>query len=260
MPETAIRYLVGSANRRTALASLRAHGPLTRRDLEDRTSASRRTVTRTLNELQERQWVERVEDGYDVTALGVTILDALEAALHRIDLASQFAPLLSQLPGDAIGFDVEELADASLVSTTDGNPYAAMHRLHELRTGADLVRELRPSLCLEFVEQIADAADADPTPLDVEAVVESPIARSTESNPDFAAPFGTLTATDAVTLHVCDEDVPYLLALYDGTAVICALNEDGIPVALVETTNPAVRDWVMDTYRSHRRQSTLVDA
>ncbi|MFB6122376.1 MAG: helix-turn-helix transcriptional regulator [Haloferacaceae archaeon] len=260
MPEPAIRYLVGSDNRRRALAALRADGPLTRRDLEDEMSVSRRTLTRTLGELEDRNWVRRTDEGYDATALGVVVLDALEDALDSAALATRFAPLLGNIPGDALDLNVAALADATLVSPTEGNPYAAIHRLHELRADAAYVRELAPTLCVDGIEQLTERVVSETDPPDVEAVVESATLESVASSPDVAADLETFVSAETCDARVCDAEIPYVLAVFDETAVVCALDDEGIPVALAETTNPDVRDWVVDEYRSYRQQSTFFDA
>ncbi|MFC6989354.1 helix-turn-helix transcriptional regulator [Haloplanus sp. GCM10025708] len=260
MSDTAIRYLVGSDNRRRVLAALRADGPLTRRDLEDRIAASRRTVKRTLGELEDRGWIRPVGEGYDATALGVSVLDALDGALDRVDLATRFAPLLSHVPGDAVDLDVGGLADATLVSPTEGNPYAAMHRLHELRTGAAYVRELAPTPCLDGVEQLTERIGSADDPPDVEAVVEAAALDAVDSSSDVRAELEALATAETADVRTCDQAIPVVLGVYDETAVIGALDDDGILVALAETTDPAVRDWVVDEYRSYRQQSTPFDA
>lgn len=259
MSDTALRYLVGSVNRRRALAALRTDGPLTRRDLEARTSASRRTVTRTLDELVDRGWVRRVDDGYDATALGATVLDALDDASDRIDLATRFGPLLRHLPDDAVDLDVRTLAGATLVGPTEGDPYAAMNRLHELRADADYVRELAPALCLDGVEQLADRIESEADPPDVESVVESTALEPAASPPEVEAELERIAAAESGAVRTCDDAVPFVLGVYDEAAVVCALNDDGIPVALLETTNPDVRDWATETYRAYRERSASVD-
>jgi hypothetical protein len=57
-----IAYLCRSANRVTILDAL-TEGPYSRRELANQTDASRTTLDRIVNELEERRWVERTTEG-----------------------------------------------------------------------------------------------------------------------------------------------------------------------------------------------------
>jgi hypothetical protein len=67
-----------------------------------------------------------------------------------------------------------------------------------------------------------------------------------------------MAETGRCRVFQADEHPPYFVGVMDDVVQIGA-DEGGEPRALVESTDPAVRDWAEATYERFRRRATRVD-
>ncbi|MFC7177052.1 hypothetical protein [Halosegnis marinus] len=82
------------------------------------------------------------------------------------------------------------------------------------------------------------------------------------SDPDTRAFLRPALETGRIRLFAYDGEIPLVLAVADGTALLAPTDERGLPVALIETENEAVRSWVvgvLDDYRDRSTEVTLDD-
>jgi predicted transcriptional regulator len=130
-----IEYLSRSVNRVWVLRLL-TRDALTRRELQDEIGASQATLSRILQDFEDRQWIQKRDAVYEATALGSWVancLSALQQALSVSDDLQEFEPWL---PTNIDGFDVSWLADAEIITPTPTEPNAPMDQVeHSLLTG-----------------------------------------------------------------------------------------------------------------------------
>ncbi|AZH24435.1 helix-turn-helix transcriptional regulator [Haloplanus aerogenes] len=244
MPDTALEYLAGSSVRPATLAAFREHGRLSLRNLDDRVSASRRTLKRTLTTMESRGWIRRVDGVYEFTALGDAIFDAYETFRDRERLAERVRPFLEHTPAEAFDLDIDALADANVVAPDD-DPTAPVDRLMELRAEAARLREYAPFLLIDSVRQLAARVDNGQSAPDVTLVLET--GRPGGTTPEYRERFETLASAPSVDICRYPDGVPFAFGVADGHAFIGAADLDGMPCALLEGDSPELVAWVERT-------------
>lgn len=247
MPDTALEYLAGSSVRPATLAALRDHGRLSLRDLDDRVSASRRTLKRTLNAMESRGWVQRVDGRYELTVLGACILSAYEEFRDCERLADRVRPFLEHTPATALGteFDPEVLTDAT-VTTVDDDPTAFVEHLLDIRAGADRLREYAPFLMIDSVRQLAERVENDSPAPDVTLVLRTDA--PPRSSSEYDERFETLFGAESVDVRLYPDGPMVGMGVADGRGFLGAADGDGIPNVLLTSDDPDFVEWIERTF------------
>lgn len=253
----AIAYLSRSENRIAVLFSLQEAGPLDRNDLEEAVSASRRTVSRVLGELTEEGFIRESAAGFRLTRFGAVVTDAYRQCAEQIDLARRFQPFLANVDDSNVDFDPECLRDADLTVATDTDPYAANSRMLEIRQDASWVRSAASLITKKSIEQIIDRLHSDES-VEYEFVFPASLCDRLQSQPFYSEPFGQMTAASAVTVWIHPDPVPLLHAVTDSVTAV-GTSIEGRPYALVESTNPGLREWVTDRLDQFTRQAVPIE-
>jgi predicted transcriptional regulator len=240
MPATALEYLAASSVRPDVLAVLREHGLLSLRDLADNVSASRRTVKRTLSAMESRGWVRKVDGGYELTALGETLLSAYERFRERSRDAIRLKPFLEHVPASMVDFDIEALVDATVVSSDD-DPTAITDRLVELRAGATRIREYTPYLLFDSVRQFADQVGEGQSAPDVTLVVRTNT--PPQSSSEYVEGFETLVAASDADVRRRPDGPSFGFGVVDGCAFFGTTDARGMPRALLESDASELVSW-----------------
>ncbi|WP_251341581.1 helix-turn-helix transcriptional regulator [Haloplanus halophilus] len=242
MSDTPLEYLLGSQTRPQTLTALREAGPLPVRRLEERVSASRRTLKRTLREMESRGWVYPTDGAYGLTALGAELLSAHDRFRERARVARDARPFLERIPASALDLDVDALAEATVIRP-DEDTTAPVDRLLDIRDGAAELREVAPFVIRDTVDQLADRVDDDAPP-DVTLVLEDAEPTPAEFSRAYCERFDDLLAASSVDVYVTPDDVPFAFGAADGHAFVGSTGRDGMPGALLEGDDPAIVDWV----------------
>lgn len=247
MSATALEYLAGSPVRPDMLVVLREHGLLSLRNLADHVSASRRTVKRTLSEMESRGWVRATEGAYELTALGDAMLSAYERFRERSHVATRFQPFLEHVPASMFDLDVEVLADATVVAPED-DPTAFADRMVSLRSDAARIREYAPFLMLDTVRQLARRVEnGQPTP-DMTLVVRTDA--PPPSSPEYHDRFETLVEAPGVDVRRYPDGPMLGFGVVDGRAFLGATADDGTPRFLLESDASELVSWVERQFES----------
>lgn len=253
MSDDALDYLVGSPVRVDTLRAFRADGVLSARELDDRLSASRRTLKRTLREMCSRGWLREVGDGYELTTLGGTLLSTYEEFRDRERLAERLRPVLEQTPaaGVALDIDLEALDDATVVDTDD-DPTDPIDHLLDLRANATELRECAPYLLYDSVEQLADRVTDDPSPPDVTLVLGDASPSMDRFPPGYRERFEALTDAPSVDVYASSDDIRFSFGVADDHAFVVGVALDGVAHTLLETDDPAVVEWANRRFEEYR--------
>lgn len=240
----AIAYLSRSENRIAVLLSLQAAGPLGRDEVEEEVDASRRTVSRVLGELTEEGYVRNSEAGFRLTRFGAIVTDAYQQCTERVGLARRFQPFLANVDDNDADFHPEYLRDADLTVSTDTDPYAANSRMLEIRRDASWIRAAASLITKKSIEQINGRVGSDES-VEYEFVFPASLYDRLQSHPSYSEPFRRMTAASAVTVWISPGPVPLLHAVTDSVTAV-GTSTEGQPYALVESSNPGLREWVTD--------------
>lgn len=117
-----VAYLSRSSNRVRILDAL-TDGPSTRRELAEKTGASRTTLDRIVNELEERGWAERTPDGeYVATPTGAHLMGQFDPFLGSVEAIERLGERVAWLPTDELEIDLRHFRDASVHEPDHGDP------------------------------------------------------------------------------------------------------------------------------------------
>jgi len=244
-----LEFLSGSRHRVEILRTLRAEGPSTRREIRDAVDASRSTVRRTLEGFLERDWIASTDDGYRITAAGGLLLEEFRRLSGAARITDEYAPLLRSLPDGVLDVDPAWLADAALTEATEADPYAPARRQTETVRTAGRFRGLLPAIELEGAKLVHERVVGGG--LEATVVVSAATAEAIRSEP-FVDFFREKLGTGRLTVYAHDGDLPMYLGLADDDAVeVGAEDEEGIPRALLQSTDERLRAWGEATFEEY---------
>ena len=117
-----VAYLSRSANRVEILQTL-TRGSHTRRDLTKLTGASRTTLDRIVNELEERGWARRTDDGdYTATPAGDHLMAQLLPFVESVEAIRRLDETVAWLPSEDLSIGLHHFSDASVLRPDHGDP------------------------------------------------------------------------------------------------------------------------------------------
>jgi predicted transcriptional regulator len=247
-----IRYLSDSEHRVVALEEL-IEGPRTQADLRASTGASSATVSRLLRSFDERGWVDRTGNAYELTLLGRFVAKRFVGLYDGMRSADRLSDLVEYLPLDEFDFDLERLGDARITRPTRADTIAPIRREVELMTS-----------CTERFQMLVTAVDRLATQEVAALVRRVPVFEGIYTREAFET-----VRADAAMRADLDEYMRAggTLYLYEGetSMVTLGLNDDvvgfelndgrGFVPAFVETDDEAVLSWAERTYEGYRRES-----
>ncbi|MFA9416042.1 helix-turn-helix transcriptional regulator [Natrinema sp. HArc-T2] len=254
----ALRYLSGSTVRPTILERL-VDGSAQPAELVSVADVSRTTVHRTLSELGKRDWVRRVDGGYEATAIGELALQTYERAHSRFQLLDRLEPFCAHAEAIAAELDLDWLCEARLATPTETNPQYPLEWYDDRLTALERADEharlcvTTPVLTRQLLAAHDPIADAG-TP--IELVVDDAALRAVATqSPDRVC---TSLSTDAFELYAVSDSPSIGMTLGAERTLLHAYDNGRLVVGL-ESTNDRLREWATDRYsrlRADTRQVT----
>ena len=250
------QYLAGSPVRVAVLRALRRE-PRRPADLTDAVDATRTTVQRILGGFRERDWVVKRDATYRVTPTGERVHDAYEALLDEVELADRYGGFAADLERVGAGFPPEALDAGELTVATDQNPLAAVDRITDLlREGCGAeIRAVSPIVIQQFNRAAADALDDG---AEVDLVIDRDVVEA--SIADFGPATDRALDDDDATVHVSPEPIEYGVFRCDDVACVTAYDRRNNPRCVLESTDPAVVEWVDDRFESFVAEANRLSA
>lgn len=244
-----ISFLTRSVPRVRLLGELLDDGPLPQRELAERLETSRSTVARSLNDFEQRDWVTHEDGVYRLTPVGERIIDELLGLVETVNAVEGLSPFLRWFPTGAFDLDITALADATVVTPSEGDPYAPARTQTKLLRATGDFRGIFPSIDLEgskFVhEQITNGR------LEAEIVV-SPSVEETITGGEFARLFREKLETGRLTVLSTDVEPPFYLGIADDETVQIGVEDgEGFPRALLEVDDERVLEWASGVYKRY---------
>lgn len=245
----ALDYVTRSRTRLAVLEQLHEAGRVEERSLREAVPGTRTTVGRALDGFAERGWVDRSGGTAALTGFGEAMAVTTAEARSRLDAVSHLRPFLSRVPATELDLPLEALADATVTTAAEGEPYAAVERVTALRREADHVRELSSIIARESAEQARERAQAGEATFEI--VLAGPVVERVREG-RFADTVSETAAVEGVELYESPEAAPYLLALTDEAVALGVTNEENVPVCLVESRDERVLAWAETTFERYR--------
>jgi predicted transcriptional regulator len=246
-----VNFLADSVYRSAILARLH-EGPCTRAELRTDTGVSSATLSRVLRAFEDRDWIARSEQRYELTPPGVLVAVGFDDLLRLMEIERKLRGVWRGIPAALLELDVEWVVETAVTLPNRHNPLAPMDRAADIDYAAARSRLLThalPDPCLGAHRRGITTGSHR-----LEAVVTRDVARTLAGTPH--APWiEDVLATDRLDVFVTDAEVPHVIGINDDTVYFGVDDEKGAPLALIETGDETVRVWAEWTFESHRREA-----
>ena len=225
--------------------------PGEQRELRDEISRSRSTIIRAVDSLIEAGWVSEDPEGLRLTPVGAVVIEEFLDLVASVESAEELSPFLEWFPLSELEIGIDDLQDGTLTVATEGEPLAPVRQhMKHLRTITEF-RAVLPSIGIEPIKRIHERTLAGE--LEPEFVVP-PSVETTIRSAEFAPLFEEMLATGRLTIHLTDSASFFLGLVDEGAVQIGVESDDGIPRALLETSNREVRTWA-ETFFADTREA-----
>lgn len=251
-----LEYVARSPSRVQIIEMLSAKGPVSRESLRAETDVVRTTLQRNLTGLAERGLIRERDRHYELTSAGALAAAGLTAALERFETAVRLRPVLERLPAGTLECDLERLADASVVEATATNPYGPIEHQAASLVDVDHARLLLPTISAKPIETASHALESGAV---FELVVTESVAETLRTESPIAETFASVADTGSVTVSVVDDTIPFFLGIVDATVQLGVSDDNGLPAALLESTDPRVKAWAVDRFEAFEQRSTPIE-
>lgn len=125
-------YLSRSSNRANIL-DLLTRGAHTRRELTEHVDASRPTLDRIVNELEDRGWIERTTDGdYVATSAGTHLIREIRPCVESVEAIRRLGPAIDWLPVDELDIGLRHFRDATVRWPAGDDPAETVDFMNQL--------------------------------------------------------------------------------------------------------------------------------
>ena len=249
-----LQFVSQSPVRVTFMLELSENGPMSRCDLRETVDASRTTVSRNLDALVARGWVDEAGATYRVTPGGELRASALESYLSTAEAADRLEPFFRWFPMDGVEVEWEWFLDAAVYPSTSADPYAPVDRHAERLETAERLHALLPEVGLRPMQSIGRERDD----FEHELVVSPSVAETLRSERKYVEERAALDERGRVSFYVSEEPIRTYVGLFEDDVQIGVSDGDGVPRALVETDDERVRRWARETYDRHRSDAELL--
>ena len=256
-----VAYLSRSANRVKILAAL-TRGPYSRRDLAELTGASRTTLDRIVNELEERSWAKRTTDGdYTATPAGNHLMAQLTPFIESVEAIRRLDEAVAWLPADELSIGLHHFSDALVLRPEQDDPMETVDYF------TDLIRDTAEFRVLTHLAPPAPLSRAmrdriTTGELNAEYVLTDELIDYLRGQPERRGRWRDILEGDADVVRG-KGPIPCNVWIFDDIVLIKKSGPEpiedsyGVPI---KSENEAVRSWAHDLIERCRANATCVDA
>jgi predicted transcriptional regulator len=248
-----IEFLALSPNRVDTLRLL-AEEPHTRRELVEATGASQPTLGRILADFEDRSWVVRDGSTYRATATGILVADGFDDLLSIIDTEAKLRPVVRWLPTEAITFDLEHLASATITAPSQMRPNAPVQRALDLLEEATEVRIASYAFNEQSLDVITDRTAAGDQRF--EGVFSSSAIDAIADDSRLRQQLHALLTADRASVRITDEEIPLAVTVADSVVHLFLRDERGLLQASLDVDNSEVRTWADELFARYWETAT----
>jgi predicted transcriptional regulator len=208
-------------------------------------------VGRILGDFDDRHWVRRDGERYELTRLGGFVAEEFDRFHESMTTARDLQDLLHLIPLDEMGIGVANLSGARV--TTNEAPLGISTRIREIELGATHAR----TFTTVFPEPCVDArcqAVLEGTQTYEAVFTATALDTAVQTVP--LQKFEALVASERTMMYRCEEDMPLTAFLSDGVVCLIIQNDQRSTVGLVETDDEKVVAFAEATFETYREQST----
>lgn len=256
-----IAFLSRSQNRVTILEALVSERQ-TRGELTDQTGIASTTVGRILNELSERDWVERTDEGtYSATPIGRQVVDEFLPLVEAMSVIRRLGETVAWIQAADEPLELQYLVDATVRRPEPADPMAPTTAyMEDLRSAAEFQCLVGVAPPESFEKAMRDGA-VDRGMEAVHVITKNEFTYLLDY-PDRLARWRDYIEAGA-TVYCYDGSIPCNVFTFDETAYIANVqSEYGDPYTTVESENEEVLAWahaLIDRYRADAKELTVSD-
>jgi len=251
-----VEFLARSAHRVAVLRTL-AEAPHSRSELHDETGISQPTLGRVLRSLQDHNWVEQDGREYALTPFGEIIAEEFTALLDTVETVQQLSHVAGSLPTEQMDFDIRQFADATVTTPETGDPFRHVRRVEELVYDADHLRLLSNTIAPGSMEEwLALYDDFIRGNRVVESVISADTLDQVLVDDGMVDMFDGFVDMERAQIYRYEGSIPQMVGVADGIVFVVPTDDQGLPVAVVETSDETVLAWAEETIDDYLAQST----
>lgn len=257
LPLETIAFLARSDNRVQVIRAL-ADEERSRQQLREELPISRTTLSRILNEFENRGWIARTGKEYRTTPAADAILAKFVPLQETTEGIHNLGEAIDWLPPPARSVEFRHFRDADITTSTTENPAEPYDRGLELIRAADRYRGLTSTAIPRYVTVLRDCLVQGQ--LDVEGVIETSFLETLRDDPGRSEPWYDLAEAGAAWLY--DGEVSINLHIVDEKVMVWLgeRREDELEIhGLLETGNATVVSWAETLYEDYRSESRSLD-
>lgn len=270
-PLSDIRYLADSPNRSHLLRYL-LDGPANHTELQEATGASRVTVSRITAGCRERGWIEMDDSDYRLTSLGERLIASFDELYATADSVQSLVPIWQWLPTGELDFDAIRLSDADLTLPHPSDPFQTVRTFANRVAKATRACVLASTLYNETLRataashmqwpleysDVSDAMEAEVEQL-FEAVIAGDVLDNIRTDATILQELNDVLILDSVDIYRYDGDMPgYVVGVADDAALLHLFDSEGIPRALLESTDDRVVEWSLAQFETYLQDAEPV--
>lgn len=249
-----VSYLARSANRITLLKILTSDS-CTRRDLADRTGVSSSTIGRILNELSDRDWIERTTDGeYVATPVGRQVVSEFIPLVKSMAAIQKLGETVAWFQAADLAIGLEQLDDATVIRPDPADPLAPLNTyLVDLRAASKLHCLVGIAPPESFEEAMRDGVVE--RGMDVEHVISDSEYRYLLDFPDRLERWREYIEAGA-NVYRYGGAVPCNVMIFDETVYIAnTQSEYGHPYTAIASDSDRVLSWAQNLVEKYLAES-----
>lgn len=231
----------------------------TRHELRELTGASRVTVNRILEDLEDRGWLAQQNGRYEATAKGAFVAEEVTGLTSNLAVSKKLDDALQWIPTEAFDFDLALLRDAEIFRKSNwGDHTETIRRITNLVSQTSRIRGTAVGFSHEVVDAIREAITENDISFDV--VVEESTLEMIRKDTGLQNQFQEILQSENASMALCSGPGPFhMVMIFDQTVMVCGKPTGGGPrPGWVRTDNDTVRTWAVGYVESARDDSTRI--
>lgn len=251
-----IEFLSRSNHRVAALRALR-QTPRNRDELQVATGASKATIARLLNEFEDRNWVGRDGNEYELTGAGRFVADEFLRLVDRMETERTLRDVWRWFPTHLPGCNMSMFVGAVITFPESHSPYHPLPRFVELVESAGTMRAFskRSPKPGSYEVILQNAADG----MEIEFVLPRAVIAEMVDVIDENV---LQAAVDSSNLSIFEHDrlpTDVGVGLFDARLALYCRDENGVTKVGVDTDNPEAVDWGASLIEDVRDEAVPID-
>ncbi|AGB16998.1 hypothetical protein Halru_2415 [Halovivax ruber XH-70] len=229
-----------------------AKRPQTKPEIVENISPSRPTINRAIRNLIDLDCIERPDNEYELTSVGMIALREYQKYHETIEKVNRSSDILLELPKGSI--TSRFLRGSQVDHTNPSAPEASLETsISYIKNSSELstfVTVIKPFYLDGIVELTRDEG------LNTEIIMEENTLEAFQEF--FPARFDQIVATEDISMYVLDANLPFGLWFVNGdigdVAGIAVHTSGGLKGVLINDSDVAVT-WAHDTYSEYRERA-----